>query len=140
MKTGQLELTLDYPGCMAGAESCERIHCPYNLGAKAAVRCAMAVATVTGGLEVAEIAKLIGVHKNYVGQTLRSAMRKLGPQLALVVGKEYDPDKRICWICGDTFAPRLAGGTDKSCSDGCRAQGRKTAWRGYNHRKYGSAA
>jgi hypothetical protein len=122
MKPGQLELLLDYPACMALASACPRLFCPYNLGERAKRRCAMAIATVTGGLEVAEIAKVSGLHRRNVDLALRSAIRKLGPKMALVTGKPYDQVLRPCRICHKPFRPE---GAERLCSDACRQESRE---------------
>jgi hypothetical protein len=114
MKPGQLELTLDYPHCMVLAETCARIFCPYNLGERATTRCAMEVAE-RGELTMSEIAEITGDDREYLDRILRSAIRKLGPNLEVITGQTYDPRKRPCAHCHKPFK-----GTGRMCSATCR--------------------
>jgi hypothetical protein len=130
MRPGQLDLVLDYPSCMANAIDCERLSCPYSMGSKAKVRCSMAVATVSGALEAQEIAELTGEDVHAVQKLLRSALRKAGPRLAVIHGRAFDPDKRVCPICKVTEVATVR----TPCSDACRAAARRRSWQKYNER------
>lgn len=124
MTPGQLELTLDYPQCLANATACERCFCPFNLPAKAPVRCSMRLATITGGLTVSEIAEVTGDDRGAIDETVRRALRKVGPKLALIWGLAYDPRARPCTICDHLFVPDVPG-QQRICSEACRARGRR---------------
>lgn len=127
MKPGQLELMLDYPACMGNAVECPRVYCPLNLGEKAKVRCAMAIATVVGPLEVEEIAAVAGEDAKNISFILRKAMRKAGPMLAVIRGEAYTG--RRCRVCGGPLPPHKI-----LCSDACRRRARRKSWQAYQQR------
>lgn len=115
-----------YPACVADGADCGRSECRLWLkGGEGAFRCAQLAARVCGSLSDGEIAGLMESSPGSVSEALRSALAKVGPQLAALLGWTLPPAGEVrCRICRRRFvqADRRQQGL---CSPECKKESRR---------------